>query len=386
MDVLALIAELSLLAVIQNSAQGIGVAEAYVIRPVLWVLAGFTAYSLPRQRPRGSLRSTGAIVLTGLLVGSLQVTCSVMLGLLEGFGKSPYSFTPSGILINVWMLSAEIVGGEVSRAWLVNRLARRKKIALALLVGLLYVPLSLPLRNVPSVVNRLESVKFVGRDLLPGIAQNVACAVLGFLAGPLPAIAYRGVLTTFWWLCPIIPDLSWAMLALVNTVVPVIGIFLAESEHLSFERPRRANRDLGKDFRGALVFAVAGMCLIWFAAGLFPVYPVVVPTGSMAPAIQPGDMVVITKRVDKVEVGDIIEFWREGSWVVHRVVSIQRSGNMRFYITRGDANAVNDQDPVPSEVVRGRVIAILPKVGQASLALKKLIQRLSGGDVFAQVA
>jgi len=375
MDLLLVVGELGLVALILNSGQGAGVFEAYVLRPALWVLAGYTAYRLPRERPLGSLRSSKALIGVGLLIGSVQVACSVLLGLMEGFGKSPYSFTPSGLLVNLWMLSAEIAGMEVSRAWLANRLARRRKTAWALGVGLAYVPLSLPLRNLPTLADRVELVKFVGRDLLPSISQNAACAVLGLLAGPLPAIAYRGVLTAFWWFCPIIPDLSWAMSALVNTVVPVIGIFTAQAEHFSFQRPRGATKNWGKEVRSALIFAVAGMCLIWFAAGLFPVYPSVVATGSMAPYIHPGDMVVATKKVDKVQVGDIIEFRRENSWVIHRVVAIERSGDIEFYVTKGDANPVADRDPVSSKMVRGKVIAVLPKVGQASLAVKRLIQR-----------
>jgi len=319
------------------------------------------------------------------LVGSIQVSCSVLLGLLEGFGKSPYSFTLVGVLVNLWVLSAEILGMELSRAWLVNRLAKRRKPSFALLVGLGYVPLSLSFRNLPGLADKMELVRFIGRDLLPGISQNVACAVLSLLAGPLPAMAYRGILSAFWWFCPIVPDLSWEMMALVNTVVPVVGIFVAGAEHVSFARPHRRSREASKDIRRALVVAVTGMCLVWFAAGLFPIYPSVVVSGSMLPSIKPGDMIVATKKVDRVEAGDIIEFRRDNSWVVHRVVATERAGNIELYVTKGDANAVTDGDPVLPYMVRGKVVAVLPWIGRASLAIKRLVQFWSRGDSGAQV-
>lgn len=358
---------------------------SYAVRPALWVLVLVTVRYLPSQRPRCNMRLSREMTGAAILMALAQVTCSVLLGLLEGFGKSPYSFSLVGVLVNLWVLSAEILGMELSRAWLVNRLARRSKSYFALLVGLAYVPLDVSLGRLRGLGGKLELVRFIGRDLLPGISQNVACAVLSFMAGPLPAIAYRGLLSAFWWFCPIIPHLSWEMTAVVNTVVPVVGVSMAWAEHMGVARQRRRRKDAVRDVRTVLCVAVTGMCLLWFAAGLFPVYPSVVVSGSMLPTIRPGDMILATKRVVRVQPGDIIEFRRDDLWAAHRVVAIERTADAELYVTKGDANATNDKDPVLPYMVRGKVVAVLPRIGKVTLAIKRLVHLWFKGDSCAQV-
>ena len=80
-------------------------------------------------------------------------------------------------------------------------------------------------------------------------------------------------------------------------------------------------------------------------------------TGSMEPTILTGDYIVINKHSAKrLEVGDIITFYTEdqeiaGSIVTHRIVAIAENGN---YITRGDANPIDDQYEVPASRIIGK--------------------------------
>ena len=67
----------------------------------------------------------------------------------------------------------------------------------------------------------------------------------------------------------------------------------------------------------------------------------VVVTGSMSPAIEPGDLVVCRRAAEYGE-GDVIMFRSGASLVTHRIVGDTPDG----FTTRGDANNVADIEPV----------------------------------------
>ena len=68
----------------------------------------------------------------------------------------------------------------------------------------------------------------------------------------------------------------------------------------------------------------------------------IVRSGSMAPAIQSGDLVVTRLvRPSAVESGDVVTFRdpsRQGDLVTHRVMRIRAEGDRLAFVTRGDAN------------------------------------------------
>jgi len=92
----------------------------------------------------------------------------------------------------------------------------------------------------------------------------------------------------------------------------------------------------------------------------------VVGSGSMWPALIPGDAVVFERNA-RPEVGDMLVYdkpgWPEG--VVHRVVRCLEHGAVW---TKGDANPVPDLDPVRQTAMRGKVVAVVPFGRVVSLA------------------
>jgi signal peptidase len=119
---------------------------------------------------------------------------------------------------------------------------------------------------------------------------------------------------------------------------------------------------------------------VWFALGvvvglaalvtvprLVGVTPFTVLTGSMEPALAPGDVVLSQKRAPlDVRPGDVVTFHdpsRDGELVTHRVESMRRSGPMVTFVTKGDANDVAEQWSVPADGSIGRAVVSVPKVG-----------------------
>jgi signal peptidase I len=82
-----------------------------------------------------------------------------------------------------------------------------------------------------------------------------------------------------------------------------------------------------------------------------------VATGSMASAINEGDIIIVKTQSDYKE-NDIITYSSADSFITHRITQIS-NGN---YITKGDAN--NTSDPaIKKEVIIGKVVKIFSGLG-----------------------
>lgn len=97
----------------------------------------------------------------------------------------------------------------------------------------------------------------------------------------------------------------------------------------------------------------------------------IVHTGSMAPTYRPGDLVIDRPARGTPKPGQVITFRHSADTsdvVTHRVVSVTASGLIR---TRGDANRTPDAWQIPPAMVRGSVLADIPKAGFVLVFLKQ---------------
>ncbi|HMQ26997.1 MAG TPA: signal peptidase I [Acidimicrobiales bacterium] len=94
--------------------------------------------------------------------------------------------------------------------------------------------------------------------------------------------------------------------------------------------------------------------------------PMVITTGSMEPAINPGDIVMSGEPDDAglgLEVGTVITFAdpnRPGGLLTHRIARVNEDGT---YETRGDANRVADSYEVEPGDIQGVGRLLIPAVG-----------------------
>ena len=131
-----------------------------------------------------------------------------------------------------------------------------------------------------------------------------------------------------------------------------------------------------------LLLAVMAVALPFSVPKLFGYQIYNVLTQSMEPAMPVGSAIYV-KRCDPqaLEQGDIITFrLSEATGLVetHRVV--ENDTQARQLITKGDANALPDVDPVSYERVVGKVVICIPVLGTVSEMLH------SGPGVTACVA
>ena len=138
-------------------------------------------------------------------------------------------------------------------------------------------------------------------------------------------------------------------------------------------------------FYGFLTILIAFLLLGFFAKksdsgisiGGYRVYDIL--TGSMSPTINIDDLVIVKEvKPEEIEVNDIITFGSTNSdnITTHRVKEIINENNAIKYVTQGDANNVEDPSPVQSDVLIGKVVKFVPKVGAVMAWMKNNLTKI----------
>ena len=96
-------------------------------------------------------------------------------------------------------------------------------------------------------------------------------------------------------------------------------------------------------------------------------YQMYIVLGGDSPAFDTGSLAFLQPvKPEEIQVGDIITFRmyseRDGL-TTHRVVKIIQEGGQFAFLTRGDANEVNDPFVVPDKNVVGQIVFAVPYVG-----------------------
>jgi signal peptidase len=149
--------------------------------------------------------------------------------------------------------------------------------------------------------------------------------------------------------------------------------------------------DLKKEIKETVIYIVVGLVLaavintgLGYALDTDkPIMAVV--SNSMEPTFYKGDLVVVKGiEPERIQVGDVIVYqnpWR-GIPVVHRVVGIEKTDSRIYFFTKGDNNRTNrysDQQsgiapPVGQDLVKGRVVLVIPKLGWFKVLLTELLR------------
>ena len=90
----------------------------------------------------------------------------------------------------------------------------------------------------------------------------------------------------------------------------------------------------------------------------------VVLSGSMEPTFSKDDLIIVKKK-DSFDIGDVVVYQSNDSLVVHRVVSMD--GDM--VVTKGDANNIEDAS-FDKGAIKGVVIGCIPSLGVVVNAIK----------------
>jgi signal peptidase I len=134
-------------------------------------------------------------------------------------------------------------------------------------------------------------------------------------------------------------------------------------------RARRSFRALRAASMSLVLGLATGLAvaLVWSVP--FGGHALIEMSGSMSPAIETGDVVVIT-AISPLEarVGDVITFndpERKSRLLTHRVHTLRVAGDSVEFVTQGDANTTRERWRIAADGTIGRTAYRIPRLGYA---------------------
>lgn len=348
-----------------------------IIKPILWSILIIIVWRMPRHKSKAKLRHRKVIYLWSFIFGLMYILLQVFAGFFDGFGKSPYSHSYTGILNNLISISYVLIGRELIRSYLINSSTKKENYLILIIVSLLMTITNFSIGKYTGLNNLESLVQFIAEYFLPELSHNLFAGYLVYLGGSLVSIIYLGIIQGFHWLSPVLPDLKWINTALIGILGPIFFLMSMQSIYVNHSKAKKEKLDDKDDDIMSWVFtSIISIIIIWFAVGVFPIYPSVIITGSMEPDIKPGDVILVEKIADikdinSIKINDVIQFKRDGVLISHRVIDIKNDEDQGLqFKTKGDNNSGADVDLVKPQDIRGTIKYAIPKIGWITLLIR----------------
>jgi signal peptidase len=348
-----------------------GMVFTYIVTPLLWLGVACIVFMLPRVRSKGLLKHRKHLKWMAVYYAVIFQVVLIFAGIIDGFGKSPYNHSMKWIAINTVFIGMALIGRELVRNYMVNSFADKENYFVFIPIALFMTLASISFNSINVTGGYEDTVKYMAEYFLPSFSQNLFAVFLVYWGGPLTSIIYLGIINAFQWYLPILPGLQWITTALIGTLCPIFFLISMQRTNMEMSKEIRI-RDKCKDKPiGWIATSVFSIAIIWFAVGVFPIYPSVIATGSMEPGINVGDVIIVDKSQAKdVELNDVIQFRKEDILISHRIIGIVEEERGISYRTKGDNNPSQDMDLVGENQVKGKVIYVAPKIGLPTLYMK----------------
>ncbi|WP_127837074.1 signal peptidase I [Clostridium prolinivorans] len=344
----------------------------YIIKPLMWLIAAIIVHRFPKVRYKVKVRYKKFIIEWIILFALFYVTVEIFMGFVCGFAKNPYNLSLVRILQNYMVFLPILIGQENVRSYLVNS-GHRYLFLKMLFVSLLFTLINIPLDKILNIKNDLEIIQFMGYIFLPKFCLNIMSVYLVYLGGETFSILYIGIIEGIKYVLPILPNLNFLASSFIGIFMPIFSMFFIQNIYLkkSKEIKKREVYVYKEKPLNFIFITFTSVFIIWFFIGIFPVYPAAIATGSMKPLIKPGDIVLVKKIKDNdINAGDIIQYKNDNVYVFHRVIEIVEEENEIKYETKGDNNQSPDSKLVSSDMIKGKVIKIIPNAGWPVLIIK----------------
>ncbi len=351
----------------------------YFVAPMGWLAVAALAFVLYRRLDVPAALETVVeqrmVLFVGGLIGVFLVSIQFFLGMMAGFGHSPYAHSPRWLAINLLFAGATLVAVEVSRAALLRALGPRS-LTLALVVATLALAaLQFPTSQLMQA-GLSHGAEFWGSRFIPLAATGLLAGFFVLYGGIGAGLLISAPLVIFQFYSPILPVADWPILALAGVAGPAIGLWIAEGLFTAEEAPEESTGFFKLPSVAWVMTAVIGLGIFWFSFGFFGFRPAFVPSHSMEPLINQGDVVLVGPvDASTVKVGDIVLYEMSNRQrVLHRVVDVKTGEDGgREFIFKGDNNNAEDLLPVTGKQLIGTYKARVPKLGWIPIKFNNLI-------------
>lgn len=301
------------------------------------------------------------------------------LGLFSGFVKSSYSLSFINIIKNTFPVIALILISELMRYVLFNKTKRNLP---CLIIGcLLFVMVDVnTMVHIYDVKTALGITKMICLVVFPSITKNIFLTYLTMKVGYKNGIIYRLITELSTYLLPIFPDFGEYINVLLKTVLP-IAIMARLNNMFNYYSVRKI-KDSRYNSRKLVLYSVitfALLLIVVLTSGLFTYQALTIGSGSMSPAIEKGDVIVLrsmkNEEARKIKKGDVLVYNHDNKIIVHRVIKKSNNDETISFKTKGDYNNAKDSWTVKQEDVIGIVKFRIRWIGMPTVALNELLNK-----------
>ncbi|MEE3344193.1 MAG: signal peptidase I [Bacilli bacterium] len=217
--------------------------------------------------------------------------------------------------------------------------------------------------------------KLIALTILPALSRNIGFSYLVLKTGFKPLIVYQLVMGLYYYLIPIVPNPNEYLSSIILFCVPIIYCY---KRNTFFQKTH--DREIERDYRKKsivplLTSTAIVIIIVVLTSGYFHLWAIAVASGSMAPKINKGDVVIIEKinnNINKLKKGDVIAFKYKDVVVVHRLTNIIVEKDEYYFYTKGDANSHEDSFIVEKDMIVGLVNYKIPFIGLPTVWLNEL--------------
>ena len=295
-----------------------------------------------------------------------------LFGVIIGFAKTNY-YSWYGLKTFIIPLVITIILKEVLRYMMLKKIEGSKFLLVTSVVLFVFLDITETVYY-NSFNSGYDTFMFIALSLLPSISNNIICSYIVKISGYKPSIFYLLIIKLYVYLLPIIPDPDEYLTSIINFILP---IFLGNRIYNFFQKEK--DEDLEREYNkkniiGLIIPLVFTVVIVYFTSGYFRYYALAIASGSMHPAINKGDVVIVEKYEDNYErlkVDDVIAYEHSGVVVVHRIINIVKTDGKYYFYTKGDNNNGEDNYSVEQEMIIGKVTVRLPYVGMPTVWLNE---------------
>lgn len=361
-----------------------GSSYTYVIKPVIWIFIGIIAFVFFKNEVNVNNKYKREVNFAVLVSSLIYFLTYFILGYIKGFANNPYDITLKGIMLNLWTFVPILIVREYIRYYMVNNCNQKRVLLWTLYISLMFVFVNLNVYKFDTYFKTsLSTIEFIMQTFFPSLIENLYLTYICYFSGYQTSIIYSLLPQLSLYVLPILPDIDWATLSIINSAIPFFSYIYINYTINKIDKTYTRKEVKTVGIKGLISMILIVAFMICFGVGVFPVKPLVIASNSMAPKIHRGDIVIIKDSdVKNVKKGDIIRYKMDSYYVVHRVVKIYEDDNgILTFIMKGDNNDDIDLYPVKESQYAGTIKLNIPYLGYPTLILGELLDSSRGDKV-----
>ena len=322
---------------------------------------------------KSKFRVTKEVILDTLIIVLIYLLAYYLFGLIIGFVKTGNYYTVNGFKNYIIPLILTTTFKEILRFNYLTKADRNKRLVILSFVIFVFIDITNAIYY-GVFIDNMHIFKFLALTILPALSYNIYATYTSMNAGYKSIIIYGILVKLYTYLVPIVPNADEYLTSILSFLLPVILLYRVYTT-VKNESDEKIHRDYNKkDYISIAVSTIIVIVLVYFSSGYFTYHAIAIATGSMAPSIKRGDVVIVKKTTDfaSMEVGEVFAYEYHGVLVVHRIAKKVEVDGEYFFYSKGDSNQSEDNYIIKQDMIEGVVKARIPLIGMPTVWLNEM--------------